>query len=45
MRILNNFSKFVFNKKHDNTTFKDSIKSIALIEAIIKSIKLKKKLI
>ena len=44
MRILNNFSKFVFNKKHDNTTFKDSIKSIALIEAIIKSIKLKKKI-
>lgn len=43
-RILDNFSKFVFNKKHDNTTFSDSIKSIELIEAIIKSIKLRKKI-
>ncbi len=44
MRILDNFSKFVLNKKHDNTTFSDSIKSIELIEAIIKSIKLRKKI-
>jgi predicted dehydrogenase len=42
MRITNNFIKFINNKKHDNTTFRDATKSIAVIEAIIKSIKLKK---
>ena len=44
MRITNNFIKFINNKKHDNTTFSDAIKSIAVIEAIIKSIKLKKRI-
>ena len=44
MRITNNFIKFINNKKHDNTTFKDATKSIAVIEAIIKSIKFKKRI-
>ncbi len=44
MRITNNFIKFINNKKHDNTTFKDAIKTIAVIEAIVKSIKLKKRI-
>jgi hypothetical protein len=44
MRILENFSKFVLNKKNGNTKFKDSIKSIELIEAIIKSIKYARKI-
>ena len=45
MRITENFIKFINNKNHDNTTFKDAIKSISVIEAIIKSIKLKKKIL
>ena len=45
MRITDNFIKFINNKKHDNTTFTDAIKSISVIEAIIKSIKLKKKIL
>ena len=44
-RILNNFAKFVNNEKSDHTKFIDSVRSIAVLEAIIKSVKLKKMVI
>jgi predicted dehydrogenase len=44
VRILKNFYKFVNNKKSNHTSFKDAVKSIFIIENIIKSFKQKKEI-